>query len=89
MELYISLGIIVIGIFLFVKDYFSIDTTSLLIMAMFIITGVLAPEEGFSGFIHPATIVLGCMFVISAAIFITGIIDGLSSILVKLAKSII
>lgn len=86
MELYISLGIILIGIFLFVKDYFSIDTTSLLIMAMFIITGVLGPEEGFSGFIHPATIVLGCMFVISAAIFRTGIIDGLSSILVKLAK---
>ncbi len=86
MELYISLGIIAIGIFLFVKDYFSIDTTSLLIMAMFIITGVLAPEEGFSGFIHPATIVLGCMFVISAAIFKTGIIDGLSSQLVKLAK---
>jgi di/tricarboxylate transporter len=55
-------------------------------MAMFIITGVLAPEEGFSGFIHPATIVLGCMFVISAAIFKTGIIDGLSSQLVKLAK---
>ena len=53
---------------------------------MFIITGVLAPEEGFSGFIHPATIVLGCMFVISAAIFKTGIIDGLSSQLVKLAK---
>ncbi len=53
---------------------------------MFIITGVLAPEEGFSGFIHPATIVLGCMFVISAAIFKTGIIDGLSGLLVKLAK---
>jgi di/tricarboxylate transporter len=55
-------------------------------MAMFIVTGVLAPEEGFSGFIHPATIVLGCMFVISSAIFKTGIIDGLSSQLVKLAK---
>ena len=53
---------------------------------MFIITGVLAPEEGFSGFIHPATIVLGCMFVISAAIFKTGIINGLSNRLVKLAK---
>lgn len=86
MELYITYGIIAIGIFLFVKDYFSIDTTSILIMAMFIVTGVLAPEEGFSGFIHPATIILGCMFVISAAIFKTGIIDGLSSRLIKLAK---
>lgn len=53
---------------------------------MFIVTGVLAPEESFSRFIHPATIVLGYMFVISVTIFKTGIIDGLSTRLVKLAK---
>lgn len=86
MELYITAGIIAIGIFLFVKSYFSIDTTSLLIMAMFIVTSVLSPEEGFSGFTHPATITLGCMFVISSAIFKTGIIDGLSVRIIKLAK---
>lgn len=86
MELYITLGIITVGIFLFVKEFFSIDTTSLLIMAMFIVSGVLSPEEGFSGFIHPATLTLGCMFVISAAIFKSGIIDGLSNKIIKLAK---
>lgn len=86
MELYLTLGIIAIGIFLFVKEFFSIDTTSLLIMAMFIVTGVLSPEEGFSGFTHPATLTLGCMFVISAAIFKSGIIDGLSNKIIKLAK---
>lgn len=86
MELYLTLGIIAIGIFLFVKEFFSIDTTSLLIMAMFIVSGVLSPEEGFSGFIHPATLTLGCMFVISAAIFKSEIIDGLSNKIIKLAK---
>ncbi|HEV7350397.1 SLC13 family permease [Telluribacter sp.] len=86
MELYITLGIIIIGIFLFVKEYFTIDTTSLLIMALFIVTGILSPEEGFSGFIHPATITLGCMFVISSAIFKSGIIDGLSHRIIQLAK---
>lgn len=86
MELYITVGIIAVGVFLFIKDYFSIDTTSLLIMATFIVTGVLSPEDGFSGFIHPATLTVGCMFVISAAIFKTGIIDGFSGYIVKLAK---
>ncbi len=86
MELYITIGIIGIGIFLFVKDYFSIDTTSILIMALFIVSGVLNPEEGFSGFNHPATITLGCMFVVSAAVFKSGLIDGLSSTIVKVAK---
>jgi len=86
MELYITVAIIGIGIFLFVKDYFSIDTTSILIMALFIVSGVLNPEEGFSGFNHPATITLGCMFVVSSAVFKSGLIDGLSSTIVKVAK---
>lgn len=86
MELYLTVAIIAIGIFLFVRDYFSIDTTSILIMALFIVAGVLSPEEGFSGFNHPATITLGCMFVVSAGIFKSGIIDGLSSKIIKIAK---
>lgn len=86
MELYLTLGIIAIGIFLFVSDYFSIDTTSILIMGLFIVSGVLNPEEGFSGFNHPATITLGCMFVVSGAVFKSGLIDGLSSQIVKIAK---
>lgn len=86
MELYITVAIIIIGTILFVRDYFSIDTTSILIMALFIISGILSPEEGFSGFNHPATITLGCMFVISAGIFKSGIIDGLSSKIIQIAK---
>ena len=86
MDLYITIAIIGIGVFLFIKDYFSIDTTSILIMALFIVSGVLNPEEGFSGFNHPATITLGCMFVVSAAVFRSGLIDGLSSTIVRVAK---
>lgn len=86
MDLYITIAIIGIGIFLFVKDFFSIDTTSILIMALFIVSGVLNPEEGFSGFNHPATITLGCMFVVSGAVFKSGLIDGLSAHIVNIAK---
>ena len=86
MDLYLTVAIIFIGIILFVRDYFSIDTTSIVIMALFIVSGVLSPEEGFSGFNHPATITLGCMFVVSAAVFKSGIIDGLSAKLIKIAR---
>lgn len=86
MDLYITIAIIGIGIILFIKDYFSIDTSSILIMALFIVSGVLNPEEGFEGFNHPATLTLGCMFVVSAAIFKSGLIDGLSSRIIKVAR---
>ncbi len=87
LDLIITMVIIAIGIFLFVKDYFSIDTTSVLIMALFIVAGVLSPEEGFSGFNHPATITLGCMFIISAGVFQSGLLDGISIKLVRLART--
>ena len=86
MALYLTIIIIGIGIALFVKDYFSIDTTSILIMSLFIITAVLTPEEGFAGFNHPATLTLGCMFVVSAGVFKTGLINGLSRHIVRYAK---
>lgn len=85
-DLIITFSIIAIGIILFVRDYFSIDTTSILIMAMFIVAGVLTPEEGFSGFNHPATITLGCIFVISGGVFNSGILNGFSYKIIKLAK---
>lgn len=85
-HLMITFAIILIGVFLFVKDYFSIDTTSILIMALFIVSGVLNPTEGFSGFNHPATITLGCIFVVSGGVFHSGILDGLSYKIIKLAK---
>ncbi|RAV28311.1 SLC13 family permease [Sinomicrobium soli] len=85
-QLIVTLVIIGTGIFLFVRDYFSIDTTSVLIMALFIVSGVLSPEEGFSGFNHPATITLGCMFVISAGVFHSGLLEGVSEKMVKLAR---
>jgi di/tricarboxylate transporter len=86
MGLLITFIIIAIGVILFVRDYFSIDTTSILIMALFIVTGVLSPEEGFSGFNHPATLTLGCIFVISGGIFSSGILNGLSHRIIRLAK---
>lgn len=85
-DLTITIVIIAIGIFLFVRDYFSIDTTSIIIMALFIVAGVLSPEEGFAGFNHPATLTLGCMFVVSAAVFNSGLLDGLSTRIIKLAR---
>ena len=85
-DLILTFCIIGIGVFLFVKDYFSIDTTSILIMALFIVAGVLSPEEGFSGFNHPATLTLGCIFVVSGGVFNSGLLDGLSHRIIKLAK---
>ncbi len=85
-EILLTFGIICFGIFLFIKEYFSIDTTAIIIMTLLIVTGILTPVEGFSGFNNPATITVGCMFVLSFAVFSTGLLNGVSKFLLNVGK---
>src|SRR5690625_5724330 len=85
-DLIITFCIIGVGVFLFVKDYFSIDTTSILIMALFIVAGVLNPPEGFAGLNRPATPTLGCPFVVGGGVFYSGVFVGLSASTIRLAE---
>ena len=83
---YLTIAIIALGIFLFVKESFTIDVTAILIMTLFIVAGILAPEEGFAGFSNSATITVGCMFVLSYALFQSGVLDPLIRLLIRLGR---
>jgi len=83
---YLTLAIIAVGIFLFVRETFTIDVTAILIMTLFIVAGVLAPEEGFAGFTNPATITVACMFVLSFGLFRSGVLDPLIRVLIRLGR---
>ena len=81
-----TLFIIMVAIILFVKESFPIDVTAILIMALFIVAGVLAPEEGFAGFTNSATITVACMFVLSHALFRSGVLDPLIRALIRVGR---
>ncbi|NUN07393.1 MAG: anion permease [Bdellovibrio sp.] len=85
-SIYITLIIILIGIFLFVKEYFTIDTSSIIIMTLFIVTGILDYKEGLSGFTNSAPITIACMMVMSYAVLNSGLLKGFRDILVKIGK---
>jgi di/tricarboxylate transporter len=68
----ITLIIIVIAIILFATEIIPIDLVALLIMVALIITGVITPIEGVSGFSNSATITVAFMFILSAALLKTG-----------------
>lgn len=82
----LTVAIIALGILLFVRETFAVDVTALVIMTAFIVTGVLAPEEGFAGFTNPATTTVGCMFVLSYALFRSGLLDPLIRVLIRLGR---
>lgn len=82
----LTVAIIALGILLFVRETFAVDVTALVIMTAFIVTGVLAPEEGFAGFTNPATTTVGCMFVLSYGLFRSGVLDPLLRVLIRLGR---
>lgn len=85
-DIAIVLGIIVFAVYMFVTEKFSIDTVSIIIMLLLMVTGILTPGEGFAGFSNPATITVGAMFVISASIFKSGALNNVGSILTRLGR---
>lgn len=86
LEIGIVLVIIVLTLYLFISEKFGIDTISIIVMVLLMVTGILTPHEGFAGFTNSATITVACMFVVSAAIYKSGALSGVGNILKTLGK---
>jgi di/tricarboxylate transporter len=85
-ETELVLGIIFIAVILFFTEKFTVDTVAIGVMVIFMLLGILDLEEGMAGFANSATITVAAMFVISQAIFKTGILDQVSLYLSTQAK---
>ena len=86
-EIIIVVGVLIFGFFLFIKEYFSIDVTALIILSCFFGLGYLTPTEAVSGFSNPAVITIGLLFVLSSAIQKTGLLEYLVVTINKLLQS--
>jgi di/tricarboxylate transporter len=80
-EIGIVLAVIVLAFYMFITESFGMDTISVIIMSLLIITGVLSPSEGFAGFTNSATITVACMFVVSSAIYKSGVLNSVGNII--------
>lgn len=61
--------------FLFISNYVTYDVTAVIIMASLLLSGILTPEEGLSGFSNPATVTVAAMFILSEGVRRTGILN--------------
>jgi len=74
MQTLLFLGILTISIIAFVKEWFPIEVTSLLILAALLLTGLIDKHQAIEGFSNKAVITIGSMFVLSHAFTKTGFI---------------
>ncbi|MEX0672745.1 MAG: SLC13 family permease [Candidatus Paceibacterota bacterium] len=59
----------------FIRGKLRYDIVSLLALLAIIFAGLLAPEEAFVSFGHPAIIIVASMFIISQGLVLSGVID--------------
>lgn len=80
------LGVIILAVFLFASEKLSVDLTAILVMAILLVTGIVSPLEGLSGFSNAATVTIAAMFVLSAALQKTGSVNFLGTLSSKIFK---
>lgn len=85
-EILFVYGLILLAVVLFVNKRISFDTTSLILLAILVVSGILTPKEGLSGFSNPATVTIACMFILSEGLRKTGALDIVGEYFYTLSK---
>ncbi|MCH7887369.1 MAG: anion permease, partial [Candidatus Marinimicrobia bacterium] len=83
MDLIILPAILLGALILFVSDRISADLVAMLMLAALLLFKFITPEEAVSGFSNSATITIGAMFILSAGLIRTGVVDYLGVIAEK------
>lgn len=74
------------AVVLFATEKIPIDIAALIVMSILLLSGIISPAEGIAGFSHPATMTVGAMFILSAALHRTGAVDFIGKKLVSAGK---
>jgi di/tricarboxylate transporter len=73
----IVFAVLLIAVILFVTEVLAIDLIAILMLLGLTLTGVLSVKEGLSGFSDEAVLTIAGFFVISAALFNTGVVEAI------------
>lgn len=85
LHLVIVFSLVVLVFVAFLREWLSPDLVALTAMGLLLVSGILGTDETLAVFSNSAPIVIGCMFVLSAALERTGAIDALARIFLRLA----
>ncbi len=79
----LTLGVILVALVCFIAEWFPVDLTAIAITVALMLLGLVTPEEGLSGFGNSATITVMAMFILSAGISRTGVLQIVRNLLME------
>jgi di/tricarboxylate transporter len=81
--IFLTLGVVVAALVCFIAEWLPVDITAICVAVVLILLGLVTPEEGIAGFGNSATITVMAMFILSAGISRTGVIQVFRDLLLK------
>ena len=82
-QLVITFSILIVALILFFTDKVPADLVALLVVVALGVSGVLTPQEAFSGFSRSAVITILAIFIIAEALRRSGVTEQVGNILLK------
>lgn len=86
-EMAIVFAVLALAVVLFATEKIPVDLVGILVMGILLLTGVVSPEEGISGFSNTATIIVAAMYILSAGLFQTGAVNSVGNFLTRAGKN--
>lgn len=81
--IFLTLGVVVAALVCFIAEWLPVDITAICVAVVLILLGVVTPDEGIAGFGNSATITVMAMFILSAGIARTGVVQVFRDLLLK------
>ena len=78
--------ILVVAMLLLITERLPVDLTSIGIIVVLAVSGILAPTEAIAGFANPAVITVPAMFLISRGMIRTGAVEFISQKVIKYSR---
>jgi di/tricarboxylate transporter len=83
MTIFLTLGVVIAALICFITEWLPVDITALCIAVVLIVLGLVTPDEGIAGFGNSATVTVMAMFILSAGITRTGVVQVFRDLLLK------
>ena len=83
MSIYLTLAVVVAALVCFITEILPVDITALCVAVILIVLGLVTPDEGIAGFGNSATITVMAMFILSAGITRTGVVQIFRDLLLE------
>ncbi len=84
-ENYLIFGILSVALVLFISEKIRVDIVAMMVLVALALTGLISPEEAFSGFSNPAVITVWAIFIVSGGLTRSGVADVIARFILKLA----